>query len=199
MAAWRVMGLWVVGTLAACRAPATSGVDAGMPTVRAPSVRQGAGGGAPQQDALRALALSPPPKSAERFAQQLEKVQANVTANPGTADLWVMLAEGWVRVARETMDAQYYVHARAAVDAALGLQPQHGLALGVKAMVELQDHHFSDARDLATRATQVLPEDPLAYDFALSHLGILGDCPGVRSLPGCRPCPLVGVCRAGKV
>lgn len=41
-------------------------------------------------------------------------------------------------------------------------------------------------------------EDPLAYDFALSHLGILGDCPGVRSLPGCRACPLVGVCRAGK-
>jgi uncharacterized protein (TIGR02757 family) len=41
-------------------------------------------------------------------------------------------------------------------------------------------------------------EDPLIYDFALSHLGILGDCPGVRTLPGCRPCPLVGVCRAGK-
>lgn len=41
--------------------------------------------------------------------------------------------------------------------------------------------------------------DPLAYDFALSHLGILGDCPGVRSLPGCRPCPLVSVCKAGKV
>ncbi len=41
-------------------------------------------------------------------------------------------------------------------------------------------------------------EDPLSFDFALSHLGILGDCPGVRALPGCRPCPLVGVCKAGK-
>ncbi len=41
--------------------------------------------------------------------------------------------------------------------------------------------------------------DPLKYDFALSHLGILGDCPGIRTLPGCKPCPLVGVCRAGKV
>ncbi|MBK8725589.1 MAG: TIGR02757 family protein [Holophagaceae bacterium] len=41
--------------------------------------------------------------------------------------------------------------------------------------------------------------DPLGYDFALSHLGIMGDCPGVRSLPGCRPCPLVGICRAGRV
>lgn len=42
------------------------------------------------------------------------------------------------------------------------------------------------------------PGDPLRYDFALSHLGILGDCPGVRRLPGCSPCPLVSVCRAGK-
>lgn len=41
-------------------------------------------------------------------------------------------------------------------------------------------------------------EDPLAFDFAISHLGILGDCPGVRTLPGCRPCPLVGICRAGR-
>lgn len=42
-------------------------------------------------------------------------------------------------------------------------------------------------------------QDPLKYDFAISHLGILGDCPGVRTLPGCKPCPLVGVCRAGKL
>jgi uncharacterized protein (TIGR02757 family) len=40
-------------------------------------------------------------------------------------------------------------------------------------------------------------QDPLKYDFAISHLGILGDCPGVRALPGCKPCPLVGICRAG--
>ncbi len=42
-------------------------------------------------------------------------------------------------------------------------------------------------------------QDPLKYDFAISHLGILGDCPGVRVLPGCRPCPLVGICKAGKL
>lgn len=42
-------------------------------------------------------------------------------------------------------------------------------------------------------------QDPLKYDFALSHLGILGDCPGVRALPGCSSCLLVGICRAGKL
>lgn len=40
------------------------------------------------------------------------------------------------------------------------------------------------------------PEDPLRFDFGLSHLGILGHCPGCRSLPACAPCPLVAVCRA---
>lgn len=39
--------------------------------------------------------------------------------------------------------------------------------------------------------------DPLRYDFALSHLGILGDCPGVRHRSTCAACPLYSVCRAG--
>jgi uncharacterized protein (TIGR02757 family) len=42
------------------------------------------------------------------------------------------------------------------------------------------------------------PEDPLKYDFAIAHLGILGDCPGLRRLPGCRACPLVDLCTAGE-
>ncbi len=41
------------------------------------------------------------------------------------------------------------------------------------------------------------PADPLRYDFALSHLGILGDCPGVRRKVTCAECPLYSVCRAG--
>jgi uncharacterized protein (TIGR02757 family) len=41
------------------------------------------------------------------------------------------------------------------------------------------------------------PADPLRYDFALSHLGILGDCPGVRKRSTCAECPLYSVCRAG--
>lgn len=41
------------------------------------------------------------------------------------------------------------------------------------------------------------PADPLRYDFALSHLGILGDCPGVRKRSTCSACPLYSVCRAG--
>jgi uncharacterized protein (TIGR02757 family) len=55
---------------------------------------------------------------------------------------------------------------------------------------------------MAAEITEALrradPSDPLTFDFAISHLGILGDCPGIRTLPDCKPCPLVKVCKAGK-
>jgi len=53
------------------------------------------------------------------------------------------------------------------------------------------------AQEITEALRSMDPKDPLRYDFALSHLGILGDCPGVRTLPGCAPCPLVALCRAG--
>jgi uncharacterized protein (TIGR02757 family) len=37
------------------------------------------------------------------------------------------------------------------------------------------------------------PDDPLKYDFALAHLGILGDCTGKRRRE-CQGCPLETVC-----
>jgi uncharacterized protein (TIGR02757 family) len=40
------------------------------------------------------------------------------------------------------------------------------------------------------------PGDPLKYDFALAHLGILGDCNGKRR-PECDSCPLESVCAVG--
>ncbi len=52
------------------------------------------------------------------------------------------------------------------------------------------------AQEITRTLRALCPEDPLRYDFALAHLGILGDCPGVRSLPGCARCPLVDLCRA---
>lgn len=63
----------------------------------------------------------------------------------------------------------------------------------------LTQRKTADARTVneITRALRTLdPGDPLRFDFSLSHLGILGHCPGCRTLPGCAPCPLVAVCRA---
>lgn len=50
-----------------------------------------------------------------------------------------------------------------------------------------------------TEALRALdPEDPLRFDFALSHLGILGDCLGRWELTVCQACPLKGHCHEGK-
>ncbi len=54
------------------------------------------------------------------------------------------------------------------------------------------------AREITEALRALCPEDPLRYDFPMAHLGILGDCPGVRRLPGCAACPLVDLCRAGR-
>ena len=54
------------------------------------------------------------------------------------------------------------------------------------------------AREITEALKELCPEDPLKYDFPIAHLGILGDCPGVRRLPGCAACPLVDLCRAGR-
>lgn len=38
-------------------------------------------------------------------------------------------------------------------------------------------------------------EDPLRFDFAISHLGILGDCAGRPGLYACEACPLKAFCQ----
>ncbi|MDP1830615.1 MAG: TIGR02757 family protein [Geothrix sp.] len=53
------------------------------------------------------------------------------------------------------------------------------------------------AHEITEALRRLDPADPLRYDFALSHLGILGDCPGVRKRSTCGGCPLYMVCRAG--
>jgi uncharacterized protein (TIGR02757 family) len=53
------------------------------------------------------------------------------------------------------------------------------------------------AHEITDALRRLDPVDPLRYDFALSHLGILGDCPGVRKRSTCAACPLYPVCRAG--
>jgi uncharacterized protein (TIGR02757 family) len=53
------------------------------------------------------------------------------------------------------------------------------------------------AQEITASLRRLDPADPLRYDFALSHLGILGDCPGLRKRSTCAACPLYSVCRAG--
>jgi adenine-specific DNA glycosylase len=43
---------------------------------------------------------------------------------------------------------------------------------------------------------EIDPRDPVRFDFALAHLGILGDCPRRPLAAKCAPCPLRPWCRA---
>ncbi len=49
--------------------------------------------------------------------------------------------------------------------------------------------------EITERLRQVDPDDPVRFDFALSHLGILGDCPTRRDPACCATCPLLAACR----
>ncbi|HJW72522.1 MAG TPA: TIGR02757 family protein [Geothrix sp.] len=70
----------------------------------------------------------------------------------------------------------------------------------VSRFIGLSDRATPDgkmAREITESLRLLDPQDPLRYDFALSHLGILGDCPGVRHRSTCAACPLFTVCHAG--
>jgi uncharacterized protein (TIGR02757 family) len=51
------------------------------------------------------------------------------------------------------------------------------------------------AREITTNLARFSPDDPTRYDFALSHLGIMGGCPRRRNSIKCAGCDLVTACR----
>jgi uncharacterized protein (TIGR02757 family) len=53
------------------------------------------------------------------------------------------------------------------------------------------------AIDITTALRAFDPEDPVRYDFALCHLGMMGGC-GFGTRQGSRQCPLHGHCRPRK-
>jgi uncharacterized protein (TIGR02757 family) len=44
---------------------------------------------------------------------------------------------------------------------------------------------------------EIIPQDPVKYDFALSRIGIIENCTG-KHRPQCRTCELLGFCQKGK-
>lgn len=57
---------------------------------------------------------------------------------------------------------------------------------------------LATARDITAKLARLRPEDPLAYDLALCHLGISGSCPRRRDPVACVRCPIRGICRLGR-
>jgi tetratricopeptide (TPR) repeat protein len=94
--------------------------------------------------------------------------QDKLVRAPDRVDDWIQLGQAWVRKARESADPVYYVNADACAEEALLLAPDQRQALELRGLVLLNDHRFSQARDLARDLLAREPEDPLA-------LGMLSD------------------------
>ncbi|MEW5847294.1 MAG: tetratricopeptide repeat protein [Myxococcota bacterium] len=91
---------------------------------------------------------------------------------------WVDVGHAWVRKARESFDPVYYLHANAAADVALSLDPKHRDAMNLKGLVLLNDHKFTDARDMARHVLSLDPDNPVALGTLSDALMELGDFQG---------------------
>ena len=89
------------------------------------------------------LASVPPVEDAIKF------FQARIKANPGDAVSYTLLAEQYVRQARETGDASGYLRAEAALKESLQLLPNYGAANASLASVYYSQHDFLPALELA--------------------------------------------------
>lgn len=66
---------------------------------------------------------------------------------------------------------------------------------GFLGLTRRTDLSWRTAEEITARLRHLDPADPVKYDFALSHLGISGDCPSRRDLVLCGRCPLRPICR----
>jgi tetratricopeptide (TPR) repeat protein len=89
------------------------------------------------------LASVPPVEDAIKFFQE------RIRANPADAVSYTLLAEQYVRQARETGDAGGYVRAEAALNESLRLLPSYGAANAALASVYYSQHNFLPALELA--------------------------------------------------
>jgi uncharacterized protein (TIGR02757 family) len=58
-----------------------------------------------------------------------------------------------------------------------------------------KDLSWRTAEDVTRKLRALDPQDPVRFDFALSHLGISGACPSRKDERRCTGCPLRPICR----
>jgi tetratricopeptide (TPR) repeat protein len=115
----------------------------------------------------RALALQRPASGLAADGYVLEQ-QRKLDQLPKKHDLWILLGQAWIRMARETADPGYYLNADACADVALALEPGSSLANDLHAIVLMNGHRFSEAKQLAEKMLSQNKDDLLA-------LGTLSD------------------------
>jgi len=110
----------------------------------------------------------PSPPTATPADRAIHAAEAEVDRDPQQTQGYVALAGAYMRKARESGDASYYLHAETAVQRALQLQPGAVAALRTLAWVQTGKHEFHEALATAERLHRQLPDDPLVN-------GLVGD------------------------
>jgi len=124
----------------------------------------------------RALALAPPGGDGT-VDRDLRRIQERLAQGP-LADDWALLGQTWVQKARRSGDPGFYLAADAASTLALSVQPAHRGALGLRAMVLLNQHAFAEARRQATELLARAPDDVLGLATLSDAALELGDVAG---------------------
>jgi tetratricopeptide (TPR) repeat protein len=100
--------------------------------------------------------------------EELSRIEQAVKKEPRKLDAWISLGNGWVRQARRSGDPGFYLNAAACASLALEVEPGAPAALSLRALAELNEHRFAQARATAQEVLAQRPEDPEA-------LGLLSD------------------------
>lgn len=117
------------------------------------------------------LTSTPPPPPAPieaTSAEAAERYRARLRVNPDDVDAYAMLGHALLQQVRERGDASLYLPAESALDAALALDPEHGLALIGQGILSLARHEFEDALVWGGAARGVNP-------YSAAALGVLVD------------------------
>jgi tetratricopeptide (TPR) repeat protein len=94
--------------------------------------------------------------------EEIRKVQQPVRDPPEKVEEWIGLGGLWVRKARISADPGFYVNVEACVNAALGVEPGHPAALGLRGLALMNGHKFTEARTVAEEILRKEPKDPVA-------------------------------------
>jgi tetratricopeptide (TPR) repeat protein len=141
--------LALAGALTACRnAPASRNRAVAAPASAAPAARA-------TEPSTLALADV---KGSGPTLRYLAGLKERARSHPESDEAWILLGRAWVRLARETSDPGFYLHAEACTDVLLARSPANVAALNLRGLVLLNQHEFSRAK---AAAQAILAQDPL--------------------------------------
>ena len=109
-----------------------------------------------------------PPTSSSGLSQRVSEMEARLRAQPGDVAAAVLLADALLRQARAANDVRASGRAGEVLKGVLNEDPGQYEALRLLGAIDLSQHRFRDALDVAKRARDLRPDDAWNY-------GVMGD------------------------